>query len=145
MASNIRPRIDVAALPVEDMGALERSLPPSLSHIAAAIVASRSMLELDDDWDGEGSPGYSAATWRRAVGLLLTSALVLAEDRELTVPRPNIRKGPLGSIDLHWQTAARELLVNVPAKADEPADYYGDDRAGGHVVKGTLDPDEEND
>ncbi|MGH2534457.1 MAG: hypothetical protein ACRDJW_19490 [Thermomicrobiales bacterium] len=132
-------------MPVEDVTALEHALPPSLSHVAAAIVASRSMLDLDDDWDGESSPGYAEAIWRRAVGLLLMSALELVEERGLTAPLPKIRKGPLGSIDLHWRTPSRELLVNVPADVDEPADYYGDDRAGGHVIKGTLDPDEEND
>jgi hypothetical protein len=123
----------------------EDDLPPALAGLAAAVEASRSMLDLTDDWDGEGSPGYDEATWRRAVDFLLGSALMIWHAHGVAIPAPKVRKGPLGSIDLHWRTPTRELLINVPAAAGDLADYYCDDGAGGHPVQGTLDPAREGD
>lgn len=116
-----------------------------LVDLVKEISASRAILDLQDDWDGEGSPGYAEATWQRAVGCLARGAIRLYAGRGIALPVPKIRKGPMGGIDLHWRTSTRELLVHIPADGGAPADYYGDDRAGGHVVKGTLDPAEEND
>jgi hypothetical protein len=73
-----------------------------------------------------------------------SAALGLWEEFGVSAPAPKIGKGPVGSIDLHWRTPGRELLVNIPPDVTAPADYYGDDRHGGHVVKGTLDPAEDN-
>jgi hypothetical protein len=114
---------------------------PLAPDLAAEINASRSMLELEDDWDGEGSPGYEEATWRRAVDFLVRNASRLNNEYGLALQSPRIRKGPRGSIDLHWHVTDRELLVNIPAKQGLPADYYGDDGAGGQQIKGTLDPE----
>lgn len=116
-----------------------------LADLAKEISASQAMLDLEDDWDGEGSPSYAEATWQRTVGFLAHGAIRLYGGRGIALPVPKIRKGPMGSIDLHWRTPTRELLVNIPADAAALADYYGDDRVGGHVVKGTMDPAEDND
>jgi hypothetical protein len=102
------------------------------------------MLDLADDWDDAGSPGYDKRTWLRAVDFLIGNALVYWEEHSIAVPTPKLRKGPAGSIDLHWRERDRELLINIPAREGAPADYYGDDRAAGHIVKGTLDPSEDN-
>jgi hypothetical protein len=115
-------------------------LPEPLSHFADEIERSRSMLELPDDWDEQGSPGYTEATWRRAVGFLVESASRFWSESGRAVSAPRIRKGPDGSIDLDWRSPGRELLVNIPAAPTEPATYYGDDGAGGNPIKGTLDP-----
>lgn len=112
--------------------------------IAAAIEASRAMLDLPDDWDGEGSPAYDEATWQRAVHFLVRHVLSFWEEYGTVPEAPKVRKGPQGSIDLHWRTANRELLINIPVAISEPIDFYGDDREGGHQVKGTLDPAETN-
>lgn len=116
---------------------------PLPRYLAAEIDASRSMLELEDDWDGEGSPGYDEATWRRAVDFLVRNALRLNNEYGVALQSPRIRKGPRGSIDLHWRMPNRELLVNIPAKYGVPADYYGDDGAGGQQIKGMLDPEKQ--
>jgi hypothetical protein len=96
------------------------------------------MLELEDDWDGEGSPGYEEATWQRAVDFLVGNASRLYDEYGVAIRSPRIRKGPRGSIDLHWRTPQRELLLNIPAESRVLADYYGDDGAGGQQTKGTL-------
>lgn len=126
--------------PTDDQPYGFQPLPLSL---AAEINASRSMLELEDDWDGEGSPGYDDATWRRAVDFLVRNALRLSNEYGVVLQSPRIRKGPRGSIDLHWRVMDRELLVNIPGESGVPADYYGDDGAGGQQTKGTLDPEKQ--
>ena len=144
MARSARTKINPAVFLAGDRQAIEHALPGPLAPIASAIVTSRAMLDLPDDWDGEGSPGYREDTWLHAVGFLVDNALGLLEEHGETIPMPKVRKGPMGSIDLHWRESDRELLVNIPAQEGAAADYYGDDRAGGHTVKGTLDPAEDN-
>ena len=143
MARSARARINVADLPVGDLAALERALPGPLASFAAPIVASRAMLDLEDDWDGEGSPAYAEATWQRAVTFLLSNALALYDDYGVATPVPKIGKGPYGSVDLHWRFPGRHLLMNIPVGVDEPGDFYGDDGTGGQQVQGGFDPDEE--
>lgn len=126
--------------PTDDQPYGFRPLP---RYLAAEIDASRSMLELEDDWDGEGSPGYDEATWQRAVDFLVRNALWLNNEYGVDLQSPRIRKGPRGSIDLHWRVTDRELLVNIPAEYGSPADYYGDDGAGRQQIKGTLDPEKQ--
>lgn len=98
------------------------------------------MLQLPDNWDTEGSPAYKEETWRRAIGLVSDCAAEaeLLLQRELPVPR--ILNGPEGSIDLHWRTPNRELLLNVPADSSELLTYYGDNREGGEHVEGSIRP-----
>lgn len=144
MARDSRTRINPTAFLVDDHRAIERVLPGPLAPVAAAIAPSKAMLDLPDDWDGEGSPGYREETWLRAVAFLVDNALGFLEEQGETIPAPKLRKGPAGSIDLHWREPDRDLLINIPAQEGSAADYYGDDRAGGHIVKGTLDPAEDN-
>jgi hypothetical protein len=150
MASSARVRINVAELPVDDLAVLERALPAPLVAFAAPIVRSRAMLELEDDWDGEGSPGYAESTWRRVVAFLLDNALALSEDFGAAPPAPKIRKGPHGSIDIHWQLPNRILFVNVPVDTGETAEFFGHDGVRGsdgrfeHTVQGSLDVADEH-
>ena len=103
-----------------------RGSPPNMDTLSSAIQESRSLLDLPDDWDDEGSPGYAEATWMRAVDFLLHNAERLWQDQGVTVSAPEILPGPNGSIDLHWRVNNHELLLNIPANLDELADYYGD-------------------
>jgi hypothetical protein len=114
------------------------------ASFAAAIEKSRLMLALPEDWDAEGSPAYQEETWQRAVDFLVRIAVEFWGAYGIVPAAPRIRKGPLGSIDLHWLTPKRELLINVPVEAGTPFDFYGDDRQGDHQVKGALNPAEEN-
>jgi hypothetical protein len=110
--------------------------------IQVAISASRPILELEDDWDGQGSPRYSEATWRRATEFLLRQANFARVSLAQELPVPKILPGPNASIDLHWKLADFELLLNIPSDAAQPATFYGDDYRNS-CIRGTLDPSEE--
>lgn len=56
---------------------------------------------------------------------------------------PRILPGPKGSIDIHWKTSKRELLINVPEDDTVPADYYGSGGAT-DIIKGKLETTAKN-
>ncbi|MCH8967458.1 MAG: hypothetical protein IID43_07240 [Planctomycetes bacterium] len=115
-------------------------LPPQLfSHIRNEIERSREILELKDDFDDEGSPGYSEQVWKRAVEFLANHARWLWETYERVINAPSILPGPDGSIDIHWDDPSYEILINFPADPHAMAGFYGDDR-GEISIKGKFDP-----
>ena len=67
----------------------------------------------------------------------------LWESWGMRLPVPRIGPGPEGSIDLHWKQPSWELLVNIPADANEMATFYGDNY-GVQKIRGTLDPQKFN-
>jgi hypothetical protein len=109
-------------------------LPSSVKKI---ISDSRQLLELKDDWDGEGSLGYSEGTLNKAIKFLEENAKNYFRSSGLWVTAPEICPGPNGSIDLLWKLENRELLVNIPVDENSLADYYGDD-LGINTIKGKL-------
>jgi hypothetical protein len=103
------------------------------------IKHAKSLLNFKDDWDGEGSPTYSAGTLDRAVAFLSTHSAKGHDLCSSYPPAPKIGPGPDGSIDLHWKQKTWELLVNIPADDKQMAVFYGDDY-GTAKIKGSFDP-----
>ncbi|MCH7702483.1 MAG: hypothetical protein IID37_12430 [Planctomycetes bacterium] len=110
-----------------------------LRRIQPAIESSRYLLQLEDDWDTEGSPAITEATWTRAVEWLNNHAVQIWRSHGIEIDPPDIGPGPDGSIDLHWDFPEYELLINFPTDPDAMADCYGDDR-GAIRFKATFDP-----
>ena len=137
-------RIDTRPFLTADRDAIVAALPEPLVPLAEEIVHSRRILDWPDDFDDEGSLGYDKTVWLRAVDFVVANALRLWEDRRVVLPTPSIDPGPNGSIDLHWRPPRRELLLNIPVAEDAAVRFYGDDGASGHVVKGSLDPADDN-
>ena len=113
-------------------------LPEAIGQLAAEIERSRSLLELEDDWDEAGSPGYTEQTWRRAVDLLVRVATDAWEHHGARVEAVDIVPGDNGSIGLEWRVPGHELVITVPADPTKEAPFYGDDGKGGGKLKGTL-------
>ncbi len=116
----------------------ELTLPFALRHIATEINASRSLLDLEEGWDGEGTVSYSYKTWIRAVRFLASNADRLWEEMGYLTLAPNIGPGPDGSIDLHWTLPRRELLINFPQDYSRDAGFYGDNGKRGEPIEGKL-------
>jgi hypothetical protein len=111
--------------------------------LQAEIENAQRILELEDDWDGEGSIRYSKETLNRAVAFLTTHMKGLWDSYGVLAPNPRIGPGPDGSIDLHWKEPSWELLVNIPADPHEMAVFYGDNY-GVQKIRGSLDPNKVN-
>ena len=111
-------------------------LPPEIISLRKAIEKSRSILEQKEDWDDAES--VSESTWNRAAQFLMRNALKLWRSHKTCFDPPKIRAVGDGTIDLHWKSPTRELLISVPTGSQEPIGYYGDDRAEGttNAVRG---------
>jgi len=106
-------------------------------RLKAEIEQAKRILELHEDWDGEGSPGYSEETLKRAIDFLDTHVEQLWKSFGFRPPIPRIGPGPDGSVDLHWKDASWELLVNIPRDINKMAAFYGDDY-GVQKIRGTV-------
>lgn len=108
------------------------------TSIEEAIQSSRKMLKWPDDWDGEGSKKFKFSTWDRAITWLRETALSFRKHYGFWVTPPQIFPAPEGSIDLHWETAKFELLINFPESLEDAIEFYG--RSGQKdEIKGKLD------
>jgi hypothetical protein len=114
--------------------------PPHHNHFLQAIEDSRRILDLSDNWDDEGSPGYERGTWERAVRFLCEQARFAFHRLDEVLDAPEILPGPDGSIDVHWKKDNYELLVNIPNEPGEPAEYYGDNGEEVMPIRGSCDP-----
>jgi hypothetical protein len=104
--------------------------------IKKAIEDAKWISELDDDWDDEGSLGYTKELLEK-VEMLLTSWKDKSwSDYRRTFPLPDIQPGPDGSIDLHWKKETYELLLSIPNN-EQPVHFYGDDYSE-NVMKGSF-------
>jgi|GEM_PF-2258983 len=103
--------------------------PAEITALREAINKSRSILEEKDDRDDVEN--VSESTWNRAQSFLMKNALKMWRFHKTCFDPPKIRAVGDGTIDLHWKSPTRELLINVPVGSEEPIGYYGDDRAEG--------------
>ncbi len=95
--------------------------------------AKTSILNLKDNWDGEGSPSYNESTLDRAFKFLEKQIEAFGNiDLKLNqhqidklIDIPEILPGPNGSIDVLWEKVNYELLLNVPSESTKPISYYG--------------------
>jgi len=113
---------------------------PELSDALSEVInVSRSILDLKDNWDEEGSPGYDESTWDRATELVRNVVADYWKCYKVWPDSPKIQPGPEGSIDINWRLGRRELLINVPANEKSPVTYFGI-RSPKETIKGKLDP-----
>jgi hypothetical protein len=100
------------------------------------IAASQSMLALAENWDEDGAKAIDLKTFSRAITFLKQSAKT-ARIARYGFPIPDITPCPNGSVDLHWDYPAYELLINFPVYSAAWATFYGDDKRG-NSIKGEF-------
>lgn len=123
-----RDRISVALVPSHSVRLQD--------DIRSAVCAARKLAEFRDDWDGEGSQGYSLRTWRRLRRFVLTQAFVSRSQFRAALPVPSINPADQGSLDAFWRLCDRQLLVNFPADETAPITYYGQNSRGDNTISG---------
>ncbi len=111
--------------------------------LESIISESGRILELRDNFDGEGSSGYSKATWNRAVEFLKIQWSEYLKREGEAMPAPSILPGPEGSVDIYWEEADFELLVNIPTDPDKLVSFYGDNH-GKEKIEGAINPAQPN-
>jgi len=100
--------------------------------------AKAKILNLKENWDGEGGKRYNEETLDRAAEFIKKLSFYLWRKTQKLISSPNIFPGPDGSIDIHWKNAKFDLLVNIPENPNETATFSSDDYEK-NTVKGTFD------
>ena len=118
-------------------------LPINLIAICQAIEQSKYILELEDDWDEEGSEGYKKSTWKKAIEFIANYANWVLDETSIIIDTPKIFPGPEGSIEILWKKPKYRLLINIPEDPQSPASFYGDDFES-EQIKGTFEPSKFN-
>lgn len=114
-------------------------LPNSFKVIANEIEESKHLLDLEEDWDGEGGMQITFETWKKAISFIVDYAMWLYDKHQhFVIEPPQINPGPDTSIDLLWRNEKYRLLVNIPENSEQPVEYYGDNNHGENSIKGKL-------
>jgi len=71
-------------------------------------------IEYEDDWDGEGSKGYTKETLERTKAFIIDCYNDINADHSEYLSVPKILPGPFGSFDILWENEHFEALINVP-------------------------------
>ena len=101
--------------------------------------ASKAILSLEEDWDGNGGSPYNIQTVERAASFILAlDNLPLWRSMHTKMPSPAMGPGPDGSIDIFWQRDDGRLLVNIPGAFGEVATLYGSNLCGGQRAKDSF-------
>ncbi len=82
-------------------------------------------INLQDDWDGQGSKGFSEELWQRVIDFLLIIYIRLYKE-ELHAPFPLVLPNTDGSLDIDWETETFELLINFSPDPEELVHMYGE-------------------
>ncbi|MEO7190073.1 MAG: hypothetical protein ABI051_03355 [Vicinamibacterales bacterium] len=114
---------------------------PWRKELERAIRSSAWIQSLSDDWDGEGSPAVTAATWQNAVATLRKLADT-ADLISMFLPVPSVAPNGQGSIDVFWSHGATVVLINVPAADISHAPTFSFVRAGKLTKSEYLDNDD---
>jgi len=97
------------------------------TEIRKELKNSLQILNLEDNWDGEGSIGYNKKTWKKMVNFLDQIASNYYLRTQFLLSSPFINPGSKGDIDLHWKNKKFELFLSIPQSDEDPIVYYGDD------------------
>lgn len=100
-------------------------LPGTLVALKKTIVKSKYIYDLQDDWDGDDSPGYSKETWFKAITFLIDYAKWLYNTFGKIMYIPNILNGPNSGIDILWEYDNFRMLLYID-KDGKKGNFYSD-------------------
>jgi hypothetical protein len=103
------------------------TLPIDLVAISECIKKSEKIVELPNDWDGEGSENYTQETFIATISFLINYAKQIYLESKICIDIPKIYPSANGSIDIDWETGTYGFLINI-AKGGKKATYYADDK-----------------
>ena len=99
------------------------------------LIKARDLLELPDNFDGEGSPRYGMETFKLATDFVASLWELLSDQNFEEIQVPNILPGPDGTIDIYWDSPKFALLINVSTSEKQAISYYG--KTGDKEIEGS--------
>ncbi len=98
------------------------------------------VLNLKDNWDGEGSKGFNLVVWKDASSFLLSLFHKFYKEYGIIFDVPTILPVEDFSIDIHWKTDKMELTINFSEEFYNFPSFYGRDNEG-NEIQGTIEKD----
>lgn len=110
----------------------EIKLPKQLKNIYNAIEKSKSILDLKDNYDCEGSKAPSLKIWKNSIEFLAQYSKFVYERDKVIIKAPSIYHGIDNSIDILFGNKDKtRMLINICEENREIiASYYGDNYNG---------------
>lgn len=113
--------------------------PTQLQDVLNEIIDSKYILDLNDDWDGEGSPSFSKELYQDAIQFLIDYSIALFNVYNIVMDVPEINPCRNGSIDISWRSSLVRLLINFKQVAGETKIlFYRDHYQNKQSNKGDL-------
>ncbi len=105
----------------------EYSVPSALFDLIEEIEESKSILDLEYNWDELGADIIKPALFGQAIDFILMYTTYIYENHQKTViSSPEINPCANGTIDFSWRTKAARMLINIKEKNGEfRASFYG--------------------
>lgn len=101
------------------------TFPYELRHISNSIEKSKYLLDLNQDWDDEGSAATNIETYLRAIKFIADySTYIFRNMHEIIIDSPDIDILKDGSIIVNWETATSSFTIIFDKKNTEFSYYY---------------------
>lgn len=115
------------------------NIPTKLSSIIEEIQHSEQILDLKNDWNGEGSPKISEDIYLSSINFLMNYSKFVLDKTGTIIKFPEINPGKNGNIHLSWRTENARMIINI-RESDEGilAFYYGDLNNDKSPIKGNI-------
>lgn len=97
----------------------------SVLKLRDELNKANEILDLPENFDGEGSPRYDWETMKVASDFLTTLWDFFSEQNIEELLIPDILPGPEGTIDIYWDSPNFDLLINVSNGVKPLIKYYG--------------------
>ena len=134
-SAQVEKNIDFKVLSIKDN--IEIKIPISLvKDLELTIRESAYILDLKDNWDGEGSKAYSTETWVAAVEFTINFYKWISKIYSGKFYTPKIYHGPSESIDIVWSKDNFRLFINFDFMKNSGSFYS--DRAKSQSTEGQI-------
>ena len=112
-------------------------VPVELSFIIESIKKSEYILDLEDDFDDNGSQKYAKSTWLSSIEFLINYSNSLYDTFNVIIEKPKIYNGPNSSIDILWENEKYTFLININ-KNGLDASFYAENNSNTQSIKGQF-------
>jgi len=118
--------------------------PRALNKIAENIEKSKYILELENNWDGEGASKFKKNIWIKVVHFIATYSQYAFNEKNIAVGAPVITPLFDNSIDILWENEDYILIINITSNGREMSAFYHDNHKA-FKRKGTFEVDKIDD
>jgi hypothetical protein len=88
-------------------------IPITNKELESVLLEGTYILELKDDWDDEGSVGYTLESWKAGAYFIINFNKWIKGIFSGSLHLPKMHHGPKGTIDIAWHEDNFRLFVNI--------------------------------